>query len=116
MRFFPYRYAPRDAWSRWGYAQSLERDVRVRPRASTRCCRWPRSRCGAPWPTRLGSGATTSVHAHWVVPNAALVADVVRAHGVPLVVSLHGSDVFLAERFAPARALARARAAPPPEP
>ena len=47
------------------------------------------------------------VHVHWVVPNAALVADIVRAHGAPLVVSLHGSDVFLAERLAPARLLAR---------
>ena len=24
VRFFPYRYAPREPWSRWGYAQSLE--------------------------------------------------------------------------------------------
>jgi len=31
VRFFPYRYAPSDAWSLWGYAQSLEADVRVRP-------------------------------------------------------------------------------------
>jgi glycosyltransferase involved in cell wall biosynthesis len=47
------------------------------------------------------------VHVHWVVPNAALIVDIVGAHRVPLVVSLHGSDVFLAERLAPARALAR---------
>ena len=47
------------------------------------------------------------VHAHWLVPNAVLVADIVRAHGVPLVVSLHGSDVFVAERLRPARLLAR---------
>ena len=30
MRFFPYRYAPRESWARWGYAQSLHSDVRVR--------------------------------------------------------------------------------------
>ena len=30
VRFFPYRYAPFDSWSLWGYAQSLESDVRVR--------------------------------------------------------------------------------------
>src|SRR5262245_8574203 len=29
----PYRYAPREGWSGWGYAQSLEADVRVRPSA-----------------------------------------------------------------------------------
>jgi glycosyltransferase involved in cell wall biosynthesis len=42
-----------------------------------------------------------------VVPNAAFVHDLARAHRVPLVVSLHGSDVFMAERFAPAGFLAR---------
>ena len=47
------------------------------------------------------------MHAHWVVPNAALVTDLVRAHRAPYVVSLHGSDVFLAERLRPARVLAR---------
>ena len=41
------------------------------------------------------------------MPNAALVADLVRAHGVPLVVSVHGSDVFVAETLLPARVLAR---------
>ena len=30
VRFFPYRYAPREDWSVWGYAQSLHSDVRVR--------------------------------------------------------------------------------------
>jgi glycosyltransferase involved in cell wall biosynthesis len=42
-----------------------------------------------------------------LVPNAALVADLAASAGVPLVVSLHGSDVFLAEHLRPARALAR---------
>ncbi|HUG53794.1 MAG TPA: glycosyltransferase family 4 protein, partial [Vicinamibacteria bacterium] len=30
VRVIPYRYAPREEWSLWGYAQSLERDVKVR--------------------------------------------------------------------------------------
>jgi len=47
------------------------------------------------------------VHAHWLVPNAALVAGIVRAHRTPFVVSVHGSDVFLAERLVLARVLAR---------
>ena len=105
VRFFPYRYAP-DSWSLWGYAQSLESDVRVRPSAYLLL---PlagialRSAVGA----RLGARRYDVVHVHWVVPNAALVQDIARAHGAPLVVSLHGSDVFLAERLLPARVLAR---------
>jgi glycosyltransferase involved in cell wall biosynthesis len=107
VRFHPYHYAPSDGLSLWGYAQSLESDVRVRrgvyllaPFVALSL----RRRVSA----LLTDRRYDAVHAHWVVPNAAMVADLVRAHGVPLVVSLHGSDVFLAERLAPARALARA--------
>jgi glycosyltransferase involved in cell wall biosynthesis len=105
VAFHPYRYAP-DAWSGWGYAQSLESDVRVRrsmfllaPLAAFAL----RRRVAE----RLRALRYDVVHAHWVVPNAAMVADVVRSHGAPLVVSLHGSDVFVAERMALAGALAR---------
>src|SRR5687767_3274762 len=31
VRFFPYEYAPVPSWNQWGYAQSLEADVRVKP-------------------------------------------------------------------------------------
>jgi glycosyltransferase involved in cell wall biosynthesis len=37
------------------------------------------------------------MHGHWVVPGGALAAAAL-PHGAPLVVSLHGSDVYLAER------------------
>jgi glycosyltransferase involved in cell wall biosynthesis len=106
VRFHPYRYAPREEWNLWGYAQSLRSDVQVR---------------GAAWllaplaavalrravGERLRERRYDVMHAHWLVPNAALVAGIARAHGLPLVVSLHGSDVFLAERMAPVRPLAR---------
>lgn len=107
VSFHPYRYAPRDDWSLWGYAQSLHADVKVRPAA------WLLAPLAA-WALRsavaglLRERRHDVLHVHWVVPNAAFLADLARAHGVPLVVSLHGSDVFLAERLAPARDLARA--------
>ena len=41
------------------------------------------------------------MHGHWVVPGGVIAA--AAAPSVPLVVSLHGSDVFVAERLAPAR-------------
>jgi glycosyltransferase involved in cell wall biosynthesis len=105
LRFFPYRYAPHASWNLWGYAQSLESDVRVRraiygvlPFAALAL----RRAVGA----RLQDARYDAVHAHWVVPNAALVSDLVRTHRAPYLVSLHGSDVFMAERLRPARALA----------
>src|SRR5262245_6622552 len=106
VRFFPYRYAPSDAWCRWGYAQSLEADVRVR-REIYLLLPFVAMAIRGLVAERLRSERYDVVHVHWVVPNAVLVADIARAHGLPPVVSLHGSDVFLAERLRPARGLAR---------
>ena len=47
----------------------------------------------------------TLMHGHWVVPGGAIAA-YARPH-LPLVVSLHGSDVYVAERVATARSVAR---------
>ena len=105
VAFHPYRYAP-DRFSRWGYAQSLKADVSVRGGMFLLAPLVALALRGTV-ADRLRSVRYDVVHAHWIVPNAALVADVVRAHGVPLVVSAHGSDVFVAERLAPARELAR---------
>jgi glycosyltransferase involved in cell wall biosynthesis len=46
------------------------------------------------------------IHAHWVLPNgviAAAIADLIRR---PLIISLHGSDIFLARRNMPLGGLA----------
>ena len=110
VRFLPYRYAPRPT----GAAGATRRAWR-------RTCACARGMfLLAPLVAlalrRGGGGAAARrvrydvVHAHWVVPNAALVADVVRAHGVPLVVSLHGSDVFVAERLRARRGVLARRA------
>jgi glycosyltransferase involved in cell wall biosynthesis len=106
VRFLSYRYAPCAAWNVWGYAASLEADVRVRGRVyllAPLVALALRRRTAA----LLESRRYDVVHAHWVIPNAAMVADIVRAHGVPLVISLHGSDVFMAERGGVVGALAR---------
>ena len=47
----------------------------------------------------------TVLHGHWVVPGGVIAA--AAAGRRPLVVSLHGSDVFVAERSMPARRAAR---------
>src|SRR6185369_10094041 len=102
LRFLPYAYAPRREWTLWGYAQSLESDVKVRkgvyllaPLVAI-ALRRAVSR-------QLSARRYDALHVHWVVPSAAMIADIAAAHRIPTVVSLHGSDVFLAERFAPAR-------------
>jgi glycosyltransferase involved in cell wall biosynthesis len=107
LRFFPFRYAPREDWNLWGYAQSLRADVSLRSAAVlvTPLAALALRRGVA---ERLRERSYDVLHVHWVVPNAALIADLARAHRTPMVVSLHGSDVFLPERIRPLRPLARA--------
>jgi len=103
VHLHPFAVAPLRSWgAAWGFAGSLAGDVALTKGAV------------AIAPLALTSAAVALyrivrqvradiVHAHWVIPNgppAALVAKYTRA---PLVVSLHGSDVFVAEQVRPAR-------------
>jgi glycosyltransferase involved in cell wall biosynthesis len=102
--FHFFRYAPVAALNVFGYAAGLRADVRLK---------------GAAWlaaPLALAAGwfkamrvaqkrRATVMHGHWVVPGGVIAAAARPA--LPLVVSLHGSDVFVAERTPPAGAAAR---------
>jgi glycosyltransferase involved in cell wall biosynthesis len=107
VRFRPYRYAPSSALQVFGYAESLRADVAVRKAAL------------GVMPLALASGVRALsaemrsdtydvVHAHWVVPSGAMASFALSSSGPPLVVSLHGSDVFLSETSRLARFGARA--------
>ena len=37
------------------------------------------------------------IHAHWVIPNGPVAALIARLRRLPLLISLHGSDIFVAE-------------------
>jgi glycosyltransferase involved in cell wall biosynthesis len=111
VRFRPYRYAPAPSLEVFGYAEALRADVALRgatyavlPLAVFFGVRALRR--------ELRERTYDVVHSHWVVPNGTMAA---LAGGAPLVVSLHGSDVFLAEksrfaRLGARKALARASA------
>jgi glycosyltransferase involved in cell wall biosynthesis len=107
VRVLAYEYSPREEWSLWGYAQSLESDVRVR-RGVYLLAPLVALALRRELSALLSGRRYDVVHAHWVVPSAAMIADIVAAHRTPFVVSLHGSDVFLAERSRPIGELARA--------
>jgi len=104
VRFHFYRYAPVRALNVFGYASAMRADVRLRGAAY------------AAAPLALAAGClaarrvarrcrATIMHGHWVVPGGVTAA--AAAPGLPLVISLHGSDVYVAETLAPARAAAR---------
>jgi glycosyltransferase involved in cell wall biosynthesis len=101
-----FHYAPIDSLYVVGYARSLQADVALRNEV------YPLL------PFYVGAAATTLwrwharrhfdiIHAHWVVPGGAVGALVSATTNTPLVVSLHGSDVFMVEQNAIAGLTAR---------
>lgn len=104
VQFHFYKYAPLRSLNVFGYAESMRADVRLRSAAFLVA------------PLALAQGWRTArkialrhratvMHGHWVVPGGITAA--MAAPDVPLTISLHGSDVFVAEKFGPARAAAR---------
>ncbi len=104
VRFHFFRYAPLKRLSLFGYAASLKADVTLRPTtylvtpfalvAWWRCLRHVVRRY-----------RPSIIHAHWVVPGGFLAA--ASRTNLPIVISLHGSDVFVAEANPAARQAAR---------
>jgi glycosyltransferase involved in cell wall biosynthesis len=105
VHFHLFHYAPSAALNTFGYAEGMRADVTLRASAI------------AVAPLAMLSGwfkalrvaqkkRATIMHAHWVVPGGVIGA--AAAGSIPLVISLHGSDVFVAERHAAARLAARA--------
>lgn len=104
IRFHFYRYAPVRSLNVFGYAAAMRADVSLRGAAYlvaplALAAGWREARRVA---RRYGA---TIMHGHWVIPGGVTAA--MAAPSLPLVVSLHGSDVFIAERFPPARIAAR---------
>lgn len=104
VSFHLFRYAPVAALNVFGYAGALEADERLRGAAvlaapMALAAGW---RAAATVARRIDA---TVLHGHWVVPGGAIAA--AAAGRRPLVISLHGSDVFVAERHAAAGRVAR---------
>lgn len=107
VRLRTFRYLPVRAGSLhlWGYGGALQADESVRP-VSWALAPLAGGSSLAKLALEVRRFGPDVVHAHWALPNAPIAATVARLSGLPLVVSLHGSGVFLAERFAPLGKLA----------
>jgi phosphatidyl-myo-inositol dimannoside synthase len=79
----------------WGYAESLESDVKLKAAAVAVA---PFALHQTYWHSLSIARQTKPdlIHAHWVLPNGFPASLVAGKLGLPLVVSLHGSDMFLA--------------------
>jgi glycosyltransferase involved in cell wall biosynthesis len=105
VSFHFYRYAPVPRLNVFGYAGAMKADVRLKGAAFLAAPLALASGWAAARRVARRHGATM-MHGHWVVPGGAIAAAAMP--GLPLVVSLHGSDVYVAETLAPARTAARA--------
>jgi glycosyltransferase involved in cell wall biosynthesis len=104
VHFHFFRYAPIPSWNIFGYAEGLHADTHLRPTAwavapLAMAAGWVKA-----WRVAMKKRATI-MHGHWVIPGGVIAA--AAAGRLPLVVSLHGSDVFIAERHALMRTAAR---------
>jgi glycosyltransferase involved in cell wall biosynthesis len=97
VTFHLFRYAPLARLNVFGYAGALEADERLRGAAIAAT---PLAAAAGWHAARSVARAidATIVHGHWVVPGGVIAA--AAAGSRPLVISLHGSDVFVAERHA----------------
>jgi glycosyltransferase involved in cell wall biosynthesis len=104
VHFHLFRYAPVQTPNTFGYAEGMRADVRLRASAVAVA---PLAML-AGWFKALRVAQkkrATIVHAHWVIPGGVIGA--AAAGSIPLIVSLHGSDVFVAEKHPVARFAAR---------
>ena len=104
VRFHFFRSAPVPALNVFGYAAAMRADVKLRGAAYAAAplalaAGWRAARAVA------SAHRATIMHGHWVVPGGVLAA--AAAPWLPLVISLHGSDVHVAETVAPARRAAQ---------
>jgi glycosyltransferase involved in cell wall biosynthesis len=100
VRFHFYKYAPSAGLNVFGYAAALHADVRLKGAAYVAAplalaAGWRRARAVS------RKYRATVMHGHWVIPGGVVAA--AAAPALPLVVSLHGSDVYVAETLWPAR-------------
>ena len=105
VTFHFYKYAPVESLNVFGYAAAMRADVSLRGAAYAAAplalaAGWRAAR------TVARKHGATIMHGHWVIPGGVLAAAAMPA--LPLVVSLHGSDVYVAETVGPARRAARA--------
>lgn len=101
-----FRYAPFDSWHQLGYSRTIKADVKLKPLmlllapllilssfvALLRAARRFRP---------------DLIQAHWFLPNAFTAGLVSWFTGIPVVATLHGSDVFVAEKGFPFSLMSR---------
>lgn len=97
VREFRFKYIWPDRYHVMGHAKSLEKDVQLRfssyillplflISAFIKLLKIVREQ------------QSDIIHAHWVIPNGLTAALVSKVQGIPYIISLHGSDIYIANK------------------
>lgn len=92
-----FRYTLFDSWHIMGHANSLVDDARLKSGAFFLLPFFLLAQFQAAFRIALRQEAEL-IHTHWVLPNGVVGVWLSRMLGIPLAVSLHGSDIFVAQR------------------
>ncbi len=105
VRVFPFRYIWPDRLAIMGYAEAMQSDQRLRGLAYFLA---PAFALAEAYHLAMlyRRRRYDVIHAHWVIPNGVAVAFVASRIRRPLIISLHGSDIFFARQHALLGALA----------
>lgn len=102
-----YRYAWPDSQHKLGYMRSMQSDLALR--ANTYLLSPAMFAAGIRTVRREAAALRPDVlHAHWLLPNGYIAAQASRSLGIPLAVSVPGSDAQVAAKNAVFRRMARA--------
>jgi len=101
-----FRYAPHSLLEVWGYAESLRADVGLKQTALlTAVFALPATYIALR--NHIRTFQPDIIHAHWLLPNGLPAMIASQLYGIPLVISMHGSDVAMAERNTVFRSFAK---------
>lgn len=93
-----FRYTWRDSLTIMGYAEAMNSDRSLKPKAFFLAPFY--FFAGLINLARLTKKYDFDViHAHWVIPNGPIAAIVALLFRIPLIITLHGSDIFFAQKI-----------------
>jgi glycosyltransferase involved in cell wall biosynthesis len=80
-----------------GHGRALESDMHLRPLVFLMLPFYMLAAFITLWKV-TGHQKTEIIHVHWILPNGPVAALVARLRRIPFVISLHGSDIYLAQK------------------
>lgn len=94
-----FRYAPLARWHLAGHGRALHADIRLKGLVPLLMPGYVLAALAKAWSLHHQESFDI-LHGHWAVPGGAIAALGARLWHLPLVVSLHGSDVYLIQKSA----------------